>query len=228
MSPPDPLAHLLAEGYRVEERWYTKDVMGFVRRELSRPRWPLRLAFVGLGSIVAYLLYRAVTDVLAGSSWFYDALLPFGVGVLAIVPLVVPHELIHGLVFKLLGAPRVAYGADWRRLVFHAAAPGHPLTPQEMNLVALAPFALLTPPLLAWVALAPAAWSYVGIGALLMHTQGCLGDFAMVNYFVRERPRGGEVLTFDEPTGESFLIVRRGGDEESRDNRSTQGIDDVI
>ena len=207
----DTLDRLRAQGYRVEERWYTSDVMGFVRRELSRPRWPLRLAFGALGLTLAYLAYRFVTDVLAGANWFSGALVPFGCGVLAVVPIVVPHELLHGLGFKLLGAPRVVYGAEWRLLVFHASAPGHALTPRQMDAVALAPFLVLTPGLLAWALLAPGGWAYAGIGALLMHTQGCLGDFAMVNYFARTRDWGGEVLTFDEASGESFVIVRRGG-----------------
>ena len=209
----DPLPRLLAEGYRVEERWYTSDVMGFVRRELSRPRWPLRLAFALMGLAVAYLVYRAIGDVRGGAHWFYDALLPFGAGVLAIVPMVVPHELFHGLAFRLLGAPRVAYGAEWRQLVFHASAPGHPLTPRQMYVVALLPFAAITPALLAVMGLG-STWVYAGLGGLLMHTQGCLGDFAMVNYFVRTGAGGGEVLTFDEVSGASFVIVRRGGDEE--------------
>ena len=48
------LERFRAEGYRVEERWYTKDVLGFVRRESGRPAWPMRFAFVFMGLTVAY------------------------------------------------------------------------------------------------------------------------------------------------------------------------------
>ena len=208
------LERLRAEGYRVEERWYTSDVLGFVRREIGRPAWPMRLAFAFMGLVVAYGVYRGTGDVRAGRSWFAELLVPFGLGVLVILPLVVPHELLHGLAFRLLGARRVVYGAEWRQLVFHASAPGFPVGPGGMSFVALAPFAVVTPGLAALALGGDVYWAWLGIGALLMHTQGCLGDFAMVNYFARRRG-GGEVLTFDEESGESFVIVCRHADRET-------------
>ena len=205
------LERLECEGYRVRERWYTKDVLGFVRREISRPTWIMRVAFVFMGLIVAYGVYRGIGDVRAGERIIADVLVPFGVGVLAVLPLVIPHEMLHGLAFRLLGAPRVVYGAEWRQLVFHASAPGFPVDARGMVVVALAPFAIITPPLLYLAAIGETWWAWVAIGALLMHTQGCLGDFAMVNYFVRERDVDG-LLTFDEEHGESFVMVSQCGD----------------
>ena len=151
----------------------------------------------------------------AGARWFYDMLLPFGFGVLVILPLVVPHELIHGLAFRLLGAGRVVYGAEWRQLVFHASAPGFPVGPRGMTFVALAPFAAVTPGLVALAIGGDVPWAWGSIGALLMHTQGCLGDFAMVNYFARRGRRSGDLFAFDEESGESFVIVCRATDQES-------------
>ena len=210
---PTLLERLSADGYRVEERWYTRDVLGFVRRELSRPRWPLKAAFAFMGAVVAYSLYRGVADVGAGAAWARAVLLPFGVGAFGVLLLVTPHELLHGLAFKALGARRVVFGAEWRQLVFHASAPGFALRPRQMDVVALTPFAVLTPVLSAVIAYGSPWWQWVGLGALLMHTQGCLGDFAMVNYFVRLGPAARGLLTFDEEGGGSFVFVRRAGSE---------------
>ena len=209
------LERLRAEGYRVEERWYTEDVMGFVRREIGRPAWPMRSAFAFMGLVVGYAVYRGIGDLRVGAQWFSDMLLPFGIGVLVILPLVVPHELIHGLAFRLLGARRVVYGAEWRQLVFHASAPGFPVGARGMTFVALAPFAVVTPGLVALAAQGDVWWAWLAIGALLMHTQGCLGDFAMVNYFARRVSRREDLFTFDEESGESFVMVCRPADPES-------------
>lgn len=203
------LERLTREGYRVEERWRTAEVLGFVRREIGRPAWPLRGAFASLATIVAWAFFRGTREVLDGVDWWGEMALPFALGAVLIVALVVPHELTHGLAFRLLGAPRVVYGADWRQLVFHASAPGFALGPRRMTFVALAPFALITPPLVYVAAAGTAWWAWLCTGALLMHTQGCLGDFAMVNYFARGRAREGEVLTLDEEGGKSFVIVWR-------------------
>lgn len=209
------LRHLEREGYRLEERWRTGDILRFVYREINAPAWPLRVAFASMTLLVGYATYRGLVDVRAGLTWWREIVLPFGLGAIAIAALVVPHELIHGLAFRALGARRVVYGADWRRLVFHAAAPGFAMRPRELRFVALAPFAIVTAPL-AYVALAgPSWWSWLAIGALLMHTQGCLGDFAVVNYFARRPNRGGEVLTFDEEDGGSFVIVCRASDRQN-------------
>ena len=199
---------LTAQGFVIYERWHTSEVLGFVRRELSRPAWPLTVLFVILLVIVAASAYALIRAVQQEPNWFSDAVGPFLIGMVGVVPLVPPHELLHGLAYKLLGAPKVVYGADWKQLVFHASAPGHPLGKWPMTVVALSPFVVITPLLLTVMVVSKESVALMFLGALLMHTQGCLGDFAMVNYFFRQPP-DSDVLTYDEQSASSFVFVKR-------------------
>ncbi len=208
MSDEQLLADLQSRGYRFAERWHTSEVLEFVRRELSRPAWPLYVVYTVLGGLLVIALALGGGAFVDGRAIVSDVLVPFGVGVLAIILLIVPHELLHGLAFKLLGAPKVTYGADWSKLVFHAAAPGFPIERRGMVLVALAPFVIITTALAIPGVLLGGFYSWVALGALLMHTQGCLGDFAMLNFFARAAS-GYAYVTYDESNGESFVFVIR-------------------
>ncbi len=208
MNDATLLAALDAQGYAFVERWHTRAVLGFVRREFAHPVWPLKVAFVLLGSLLLACVILGARDLSNGAHWLWDILAPFGLGLLAIAALVVPHELLHGCAFRMLGAPRVVYGAHWRSLVFHAAAPGFPLGRGQMNVVALAPFAVITSLVLGLGVLLGGAYLWAALAALLVHTQGCLGDFAMVNFFARGS-LSGEWITYDESGGESFVFLVR-------------------
>ena len=206
MTPPDPSALLLSRGYFLRESWQTQDVLNFVRRELGHQRWPL-LAFWSVCAMQLVMLilavYRAVTT--SEEFWFVSAVVPIGCGFASLLLLVPPHELIHGLMYKLLGASRVEYGANWRQLVFHASAPHLVLPPSGLTLVAIAPFILINTLLLVLVWRAEGVVEVALLAALLAHTQGCSGDFCMLNFLWRVR-REGAWLTFDQPKGGGFQL----------------------
>ena len=206
MSDAQLLAELEARGYAFAERWHTGEVLLFVRREIARPAWPLRFVFWLLGLMLFATIAFAAVEIRAGAAWVADVIAPFGIGVLGIVVLIVPHELLHGLAFKMLGASQVVYGADWSKFVFHASAPGFPLDGRQMTLVALAPFIVITPALLTAGLALGGTYLWAALGASMMHTQGCLGDFAMLNFFARATP-GSRYLTYDESGGESFVFA---------------------
>lgn len=73
-------------------------------------------------------------------------------------------------------------------------------------LVALAPFVAITI-VLAGVALAFPSLRPITLGALLLHTGGTSGDWALLNFM--RLHRGGEVYTYDDAeTGTSYFYRR--------------------
>ena len=210
MRAPRSPAEAAAAGYRPVERWDVGDVLLFVRRELGcRTYWlvghaALLAALAGLGAVAGY------REVVGGARVFGDVALPLAGGFALMAVAVVPHELLHGLAYRVVGARAVAYGADWRRLVFHASAPGFVLDYRRLCVVALAPFAVVTGLLTAWLWIAAGPWWWAGYGLLLVHTQGCLGDAAMLNAFAR-RGDPGAWLTYDDAEAPEFVFLKRGG-----------------
>lgn len=208
MSPPDTPGEAEAAGYVPVERWDVSEIMYFIRREMRERTFWLHGHTAALASLIGLGLFRAYVDLADGAAWFGDVALPLGAGVLAMVLFVVPHELIHGLAYRWVGAPRVEYGADWRRLVFHASAPGFVMDYSRMRVVALAPFALLSTVLALYLVTVGGPWWWAGYGLALIHTQGCLGDAAMLNVFARrERPTAW--ITFDDAERGHFVFLRR-------------------
>ena len=199
---------LIQQGYYVSERWKIKNVLGFIRQELERKSYWLQGFQLLLGGLIVVGLYSAYVDISGGAAWFSDVLLPFGYGLLLMLLMIIPHEIIHGIAYKMTGAQKVIYGADWKQMVFHASAPYHPINFRQMLLVALAPFVVLTSLLIVGLLTTGGNWWWAFYGLLLMHTQGCFGDFAMVNFFARQA-EPEEWVTFDDSKRQSFVLLTK-------------------
>lgn len=129
------------------------------------------------------------------------------VGFFAVLPI---HEAIHGLVFRWAGAKKVGYGGSLKSLMVYAYAQYFVMTLRELALVAVMPFLLITAALgLAWF-----IWPVYGLawGTLLfLHSSGCLGDFALIRYYYKNRRR--PMYTYDDVEGErrSYFFEAVGG-----------------
>jgi hypothetical protein len=55
--------------------------------------------------------------------------------------LVIPlHESVHGLAYKIIGAPKIHFGADLKQMIFYVAADKYPVGRKGFYFIALAPF----------------------------------------------------------------------------------------
>jgi hypothetical protein len=137
-----------------------------------------------------------------------EVLARLGLGFFVFFGVLLPlHEFIHGLAYKLVGAKAVSYHANWRQLTFYAAADGFVASTREFCAVALAPFAFINAGLLLGYALAEPPVTWVCLGALWLHTAGCAGDFALVNFLYKHRRKA--LVTYDDvETARSFFYER--------------------
>ena len=81
----------------------------------------------------------------------------------------------------------------------YAYSQNFPATMREVAIVAGMPFLVITTGLIiGWVVLPayPVFWGF----SLLMHTLGCLGDFALIMYHRKNRYR--TIYTYDDMEGE--------------------------
>lgn len=122
-----------------------------------------------------------------------------GAGVLALFLILPIHEFIHGLAFRRVGAPKVGYGYSLKSMMIYAYCQKFPTTMREVAFVAVMPFVVITSALIvAWF-----VWPAYGVFwamLLLMHTSGCIGDFVLINYYVKNRHR--IVYTYDDIDGD--------------------------
>lgn len=118
------------------------------------------------------------------------------------------HELIHGTVYKMTGAPDVTYHADLRKMVFYAMANHFVANRSAFYKIGLAPFVIISSLLLAACAFLPEPWTWACWGALIFHTGGCYGDFGLVSFFYNHRDK--EIVTYDDAGQKKSFFLAKG------------------
>jgi len=162
--------------------------------------------------IISYWLFNLL--ILAGGIYFLfltpspgDSLLKLFLGFPVFFLIIPVHELIHGIGYKMAGADTVSYKAIWKQLVFYAMADRFVANKIQFVLLAVAPFILLNASFIALFFYLPEPLSWVSYGALLMHTAGCSGDFALISFFYKHWKRSP--VTYDDVAGEvSYFFLK--------------------
>lgn len=109
-------------------------------------------------------------------------LVQLSIGLLfAFTIMIVLHELLHGLAYKLVGAKKVYFGAILSQFIFYAGSDNEKFNGVQFRFIALLPFAIITA--LCFLALLFFSNYFLGIlTVLFIHTLACGGDFAVVNF----------------------------------------------
>lgn len=181
------------------------DEMGaFLLREIqTKP--PTNLPASGL---LKYILVGIMLVLGLGIGYWVGSFLPhiihdsntifqqIGLGLVVFFVLILPlHELIHGIVFKLLKAPKVGFGWTWKGMMAYAYAQKFVINLQELIWVAIMPFTIITSLLIVLLLVFP-HYFFAIVLLLLIHTFGCVGDFILIKYAIKNKHR--EIYTFDD------------------------------
>ena len=195
-------------GYK---RWLTlthDEILPFVQEEVGKRGWLTRFyIFLNLALLTGMIVLGA-WQVSQGRIGIGRVILNSLLGFVLTLSLLVPiHEGIHGLAYKLVGAPRVQYGSDIKKFIFFAMADHFVVGFPRFIIVALAPFLVInffTALSIFYVSL---NYQWILLGVLLMHTGACAGDFAMLSFFLRHRGEG--LLTYDDVSNQRSYFYRR-------------------
>lgn len=181
----------------------------FIQKELEQPH-PLIRQFIQFNWLftIGTLVFAAV-QLYHGTLAPWPMILHFVLGVvLSMTLLILLHEGIHGLVYRIVGAPSVQFGGSFRKMYFYAVADHHVLNSKQFRMVALAPFVLI---LLGGVILTTQVapiFQWVLLGMIVVHNWNCIGDFVMLGFLERFRP--SEVYTYDDVSeGKSYFFATR-------------------
>lgn len=95
--------------------------------------------------------------------------------------LIIFHELIHGLAYKLVGAKKVYFGAMLSKFVFYAGSDQETFNGFQYRFIAISPFITVnTIGIIALIVLPE--YLVFTLTVLFIHTLFCGGDFAMLNF----------------------------------------------
>ncbi len=195
--------NLEQQGYTLHARLEHNDLVAFVKDYVFR-RNPVMVFYWGFNAV---LILSALAGMFLTNIPLGLVTARFFLGFAAFVLVIPVHEAIHGIGYKLAGAPTVQYKAIWRKLVFYAMADRFVTRSQPFFLLAIAPFLILNTLLVVLAFTLPDAWNWLAIGLLVMHTSGCSGDFALMSYFWEHRKQ--DPVTYDEvDNGVTWFYLR--------------------
>lgn len=158
---------------------------------------------------VSMYCWEAMGDVQAGLISLGHLAKATGLGMLlAVTVLIVVHESIHGVAYKLMGAKKVSFGANWQKFYFYAIADKFVVGRKAFVFIALAPFLVVLGLSACSMLILPGHYKWMVLGAVFVHSLACVGDFAMLGFYEKHR-HFAEMLTFDEESeGRSYVYVR--------------------
>jgi len=136
--------------------------------------WSVRMGPLSAGKI----FWQIVAGVLAGS--------------IAVIP---PHELLHGLAYRILGARKIRFGADFQQFIFYVTADRFPISKRELAFLAMIPFVFMNLAIISLTAVWGIHLTLFSASLLLSHNIMCIGDFAIISYAFSQK---GELFTYDD------------------------------
>jgi len=142
--------------------------------------------------IILYMIWSLRTGQLNAGKALGQILAGILAGSILVIP---PHELLHGLAYRILGARKIKFGADFMQFIFYVTADRFPISKRELAFLAMTPFVLIN---LLVVALTMSWLSQLTLfssSLLLCHNIMCIGDFAMISYAYS---RKGELYNYDD------------------------------
>jgi hypothetical protein len=169
-------------------------------------------------SILAYLILIILFFVFQWSAFVYgitisemntvSLLKQFLYGLIISMTIIIPvHELIHAIVYFLLGARKIRFGAVLKHFAFYAVADDFVVRRAGFIFLALSPFIIVSILNLLGFILVPGYAAYTYISVLFFHATMCAGDFALLSYF--ECHRDKEIYTFDDVKNKTSYFYYR-------------------
>ncbi len=126
---------------------------------------------------------------------------------ISMVPIIPLHELLHGVAFKILGAGKLIFGANFREMVFYVTVDRFVLDKKQFYFLALTPFVVFSLLFIPFLFVSNIYIQWVASLLLAFHTSCCIGDFGLMAYFSKEG-KGADLYTYDDVTTKTSYFFR--------------------
>lgn len=119
---------------------------------------------------------------------------------------VLPHELLHGLAYRLLGARKIQFGMDLQQFIFYVSAHRFTISKGQLAFLAMTPFVLINLVLITLTLVWLQQYVIFSATLLFFHNIMCIGDFAVLNYACRHK---GDLYTYDDTRSKKSYFFAR-------------------
>lgn len=196
------------QGYNLIQELDFNEIIPFVLTNIRKASlsscFYLIINSASLIFIIIYTLWSVNSGHLNTGRAIWQILAGILAGSFLVIP---PHELLHGLAYRVLGARTIRFGADLKQLIFYVTADRFPISKRELAFLAMTPFVLINLVLIFITSFWASQFTLFSASLLLSHNIMCIGDFAMISYAYMQK---GEVFTYDDTENKrSFFFERQ-------------------
>jgi len=198
---------LESSGYVLMDQLDHQQLILFVR-EYLRKATGAAMAYTAINLLIlAFVVVLFWMEIESGRGTVGELFTRLAYGMAIAFALVPIHELIHGIAYKGLGAPRTSYAMNLPKFYFLAMADRFVANRREFRIVALAPFMTITLVGAVVFAMADLPVRFMVLGMVMTHTAFCSGDFGLLSYFEYHAHR--DPVTYDDrASGLTFFYGR--------------------
>lgn len=193
---PDVKRLQTGAGYRQILELDFNDMIPFVISNIKR-KGIASFLYMGINMLsIIYIIFYIISGLMSSEiTWqliLRQSLAGLFTGTILIIPI---HELLHGLVYRFLGANKIRFGADMKQFIFYVTADSHPVSGRNMFLLALTPFIVINSITIALVLTWFPQTLLFAAFLLFSHNIMCIGDFAVVNFVQLKK---GRIYNYDD------------------------------
>jgi len=194
-------------GYRMILELDFREMIPFVLKNIKR-RNGITLLFFAINAatllfILFYIVWGIRNGIFNGGKILGQIVSGFMAGSILVIP---PHEILHGLVYRLLGARKIKFRADLQQFIFYVTADRVPISKRELTFLALTPFILINLVTIVITIGWGTHFTLFSATFLLSHNIMCIGDFAMISFVYQNK---GTVFSFDDiQNKKSYFFTR--------------------
>ncbi len=195
--------------YELIETLDYRSILGFVVKYI-KANVPIMHAFYAffIITLLVFIIFSALL-VINGEMGIFPllgrAILYMGLAMVPIIPL---HELLHGLAFKLMGAGKLIFGANFKEMIFYVTVDRFVLNKKQFYFLALTPFAVFSFVFIPFLFAEDLYIRWIASLLLAFHTSCCIGDFGLMAYF-SIHGKDADLYTYDDVSTKTTYFFRK-------------------
>lgn len=167
-------------------------VLANIRKRGIIPLLYLGMNLIFLFLIIIYIVWGVGMELL--NAWGIAGQL-LGGFLAGSILVILPHEMLHGLAYWILGARKIQFGVDLQQFIFYVTAHRFTISKWQLAFLAMTPFVLINMVLIGITLVWAREYLLFSATLLFCHNIMCIGDFAILNYALKHK---GELYTYDD------------------------------
>jgi hypothetical protein len=173
------------------------DIVEFAGKYILKRNRSMTFFYICLLGMLLLMIVSAASGMIFHNREFGGIMKQYLYGLIISFSVIIPiHEIIHGLIYFLLGARKIRFGAEFKQFAFYAVADEFVTDKTGFYFLAISPFLIISLLNLAGFIFVQGIASYTYISVIFFHATMCVGDFALMSYYDTHRDK--DIYTFDD------------------------------